>query len=160
MREETVPPDPECLGVISVRMPCELGYLRVIRQNVRDFADHAGMDEAKLGQLEMAVDEACTNIIEHSYGRNPDGASAPAHPGLHLTMSQYADRVVIELKDFGRGFNYAETQSIAPETYLAGQRQRGLGLYIIRTFVDEADYEADYEAHPGEGNRLRLVKKL
>jgi anti-sigma regulatory factor (Ser/Thr protein kinase) len=156
MSEETSPSDPGCLGVVSVRMPCELGYLRVVRQNVRDFAERAGMGEDRIGQLEMAVDEASANIIEHSYGRKAEGVAAPAHPGLHLTMSHYPDRVVVELKDFGRGFNYAETQSIGPDTYLAGKRQRGLGLFIIRTFVDEADYRT----HATEGNLLRLVKKL
>jgi len=153
-----LPPEQDCLGVVTVHMPCELGYLRVARQNVRDFSDRAGMAPARIDQLEMAVDEACTNIIEHSYNRSAEVAASAAapHPGLHLTMAHYGDRVEIELKDFGRGFNYGETQTIEPDSYLAGQRQRGLGLYIIRTFVDQAEYRADAAL----GNRLLLVKKL
>lgn len=147
----------DCLGVVTVHMPCEFGYLRIARQNVRDFSARCGLSEHKTAQLEMAVDEACTNIIEHSYGRKtgqtrPD----PTNPGLHLTLSQYPDRVEILMTDFGMGFDYAQTQSIPPDRYIDRERERGLGLYIIRNFVDVAEYTADVR----DGNRLRLVKMI
>ncbi len=150
--------DTSCLGMVTVHMPCEFGYLRIARQNVRDFCARSGLSEFKTAQLEMALDEAVTNIIEHSYGHKPDGSSKGSTPdsGIQLILMQFDDRVEVQLVDSGKGFDYASTNEIAPDSYVDTQRERGLGLYIIRNFVDEAEYTPS----ESEGNRMRLIKKI
>lgn len=148
--------DAGCLGVVTVHMPCEFGYLRIARQNVRDFSSRSGLSEFKTAQLEMALDEACTNVIEHSYGQGSGNVSPDCDKGIHLTLIQYADRVEVELIDFGAGFEYDQVQTLEPEDYVDSQRGRGLGLYIIRNFVDEAEYNQ----HPETGNCLKLRKRI
>lgn len=145
-----------CLGVVTVHIPCEFGYLRIARQNVRDFSARAGLNEMKAAQLEMALDEACTNIIEHSYGLQVSDPPGTEDRGIHLTFLHFDDRVEVEMVDYGRGFSYEDTPEIPPEDYVAAGRRRGLGLFIIRNFVDDVDYASDVE----QGNTLRLTKKL
>ena len=142
-------------GFVTLQVPCRYSYLRVVRQSIMDLCARAGMSEFKSAQLEMAVDEACSNVIEHSYSGEVDASKEPRHPGLRLNLIQYNDRVVVEVLDRGRGFDFNGHQVVEPEEYLEDERERGLGMYIIQRFVDDLEYQRGTEA----GNCLRLVKQ-
>lgn len=143
-------------GYVTLHVPCRYSYLRVIRQAVLDLCARAGMSEFRAAQLEMAVDESCSNIIEHGYEGEADIEMEPRHPGLRLNLIQYGDRLVIEILDRGKAFNFKDQQVVDPEQYLEDERDRGLGMYIIKRFVDDAEYTPGTEA----GNCLRLTKRL
>lgn len=143
-------------GYVTLHVPCRYSYLRVVRQAVLDLCARAGMSEFKAAQLEMAVDESCSNIIEHGYGGEVDFEGDPRHPGLRLNLIQYTDRVVVEILDRGKAFDFDQQEVVEPTEYLEGERERGLGMYIIKRFVDKAEYEPNTEA----GNCLRLTKML
>lgn len=142
-------------GFVTLHIPSQFGYLRVLRQSILDTSVRAGLSEFDAAQLEMAVDEACANIIEHSYGTRSDGKRAVT-AGIHVNLFQQKDRVVVEIFDQGEGFDFDAHKDIDPETYLDEGNERGLGMYIIRRFVDEVHYERGTPA----GNYLRLVKHL
>lgn len=141
-------------GFVTLHLPCRYSYLRMIRQSVMDICARAGLSEFKTAQLEMAVDEACANVIEHSYGGETSPTSNPNHPGLRINLMQCRDRIVVEIFDRGIGFDFDSQRSIDPDEYVREERQRGLGMYIIRKFVDEVTYERGTSA----GNCLRLTK--
>ncbi len=143
-------------GFVTLHLPCRYSYLRMIRQSVIDMSARSGMSEFKSAQLEMAVDEACANVIEHSYGGEASAANNPNHPGLRINLMQCKDRIMIEIFDRGRGFDFEEQKIIDPSDYVDNDRQRGLGMYIIRKFIDEVDYEHGTSS----GNCLRLTKLL
>ncbi len=141
---------------VTLHVPCRFSYLRIIRQAVLDLCARAGMSEFKTAQMEMATDEACANIIEHSYGGETAPENEPKHPGLGINLTQGSDRIVVEIIDRGRGFDFNEQQVIEPEDYVEGQNVRGLGMYIIKRFVEEATYERA----TASGNILRLTKMI
>ena len=145
-------------GIVTINMPCQYGFLRIARQSVMDFCNRAGLTEYKASQLEMAVDEACANIIEHSYGGEVtfDDTTA-SHPGLQMNLIHRGNAIVVEIHDFGRGFDHADLDEVSPEQYLENHRERGLGMYIIQNFVDDMEYvRGDGK---DRGNCLRPVKK-
>ena len=142
-------------GFVTLQLPCRYSYLRMIRQSVTDMSARSGLTEFQTAQLEMAVDEACANVIEHSYG-GERGANRPDHPGLRINLMQCRDRVVVEIYDRGSGFDVDKQRPISPDEYVAAQRERGLGLFIIQKFVDDLQYERGGSA----GNCLRLTKRL
>jgi len=139
-----------------LHVPCRFSFLRIIRQTVVDLCAMAGMSEFKAAQLEMAVDEACANVIEHSYGGESAEEREKTHPGLRLNLIQFDSRVEIEIYDYGAGFNLQECEVIDPEKYVANKNERGLGMFIIHKFVDKLDYERGSQY----GNCLRLTKQL
>ncbi|HMP90475.1 MAG TPA: ATP-binding protein [Kiritimatiellia bacterium] len=143
-------------GFVTLHLPCRYSYLRMIRQSVIDMSARAGMSEFKAAQLEMAVDEACANVIEHSYGGESASINNPNHPGLRINLMQCRDRIVIEVFDRGKGFDFEQQGVIEPDEYLEDERQRGLGMFIIQKFVDEVFYERGTSS----GNCLRLTKLL
>lgn len=143
-------------GYVTLHVPCRYSYLRIIRQSVMDLCARAGLSEFKAAQMEMATDEACANIIEHSYGGETDDAQEPRHPGIRLNLLHCSDRIIVEILDRGKGFEFANQPTPDPKECVEGQNQRGLGLYIIKTFVDDVTYEPNTKA----GNCLRLTKML
>jgi len=143
-------------GYVTLHVPCRYSYLRIIRQSVIDLCARSGMSEFGAAQMEMACDEACANIIEHSYGGETPDEDEKTHPGIRVNLMQCSDRIIVEIVDKGQGFNFEEKEVIEPKKYVESQNQRGLGLYIIKSFVDEVTYEPQTRS----GNRLRLTKML
>lgn len=139
----------------TLEVPCKYRHLRMIRHAVVELARRSGMGEAQAAQLEMAIDEACTNVIEHSYGGERRARRA-SDSGIRLTMMRCRDRLVIEIYDHGEGFEPQNVRPPTAEEYLQQSRGRGLGLYIIQKFVDDMDYRRNGPA----GNCLRLTKYL
>ncbi len=144
-------------GFVTLHIPSRYGYLRVLRQSVLDTCVRAGLSEFDAAQLEMAVDESCANIIEHSYGGETKDGPGGQDAGIHINLIQQNDRVVVEIYDHGKGFDFDEQQQfMKPEEYLDGEHERGLGMYIIHKFVDELNYERGTPS----GNYLKLTKLL
>jgi serine/threonine-protein kinase RsbW len=140
----------------TLEAPGRYNYLAAIRQAILDVCGRAGIAPERAAQLEMAVDEACSNIIEHSYG-GEEGARRLAEPdALRVHIIRARDRIVVEIHDRGTGFDFDATPGVAPADYLDERRRRGLGLYIIRCFVDDVSYQRGTP----QGNCLRLTKLL
>jgi len=120
-----------------------------IREFVAQAAQEAGFDESAIYAVQLAVDEACSNIIEHAYQNDPTGI-------IECTCDLDKENLVIILRDHGCCFD----PSIVPEPVLTGainERQiGGLGLYLIRQLMDEVQYSTLGEA----GNVLTLKKHL
>jgi serine/threonine-protein kinase RsbW len=104
------------------------------------------LSQEVLGDLKLALTEACTNSVRHAYGEG-DGL-------VEIVYELHDDRLVVEVSDQGEGFDaVAETQSAAEQEELA---EGGLGIAIIEALSDEFEIrEGD-----GGGSRLRFVKRL
>ncbi len=143
-------------GFVTIHIPSRYGYLRVLRQSVLDTCVRAGLSEFDAAQLEMAVDESCANIIEHSYGGETSPKADDQNAGIHVNLIQQQDRVLVEIMDHGQGFDFEDYKFMEPKDYLDGEHDRGLGMYIIHRFVDQLSYERGTPS----GNCLRLTKLL
>ena len=139
---------------IALHLPAQLRYLAVIRDAALEVCHRLAMSEFDGYKIEMAVDEACTHVIEHSYHGEPPPDQALDHPGLTVEFFEHPDRLVIDVTDYGDGFAADGMDGERPDPADGGMYEPSLGIYIIRQFVDEVDYRPD----PGQGNRLRLTK--
>ena len=142
---------------VVLGVPGKTHYLELIRRVVSGTAHHMGFDEDEAAKIEMAVDEACANVIEHGYGAIDDEPRVSPYPtDIDLYVIMQADRITITIADHARPFNPTELPLTDPEDYLAEGRGRGLGVYIMSKFMDEVKHNP----LPGGGNELRLVKYL
>jgi len=117
--------------------------LHVLRGVVRYRAQEAGFEEADAEALAMAIDEAASNVIRHTYGNRHEAR-------LALEIRTYPDRMEFVLEDSGPKVEPGEVQPRPLEDVRPG----GLGTFFIKSFVDECSYEENFPA----GNRLKLVK--
>jgi serine/threonine-protein kinase RsbW len=97
-----------------------------------------------LGDLKLALTEACTNSVRHAYG---DGAGH-----VEIVYELHEDRLVVEVSDAGEGFEPPSARA-APAGDLT---EGGLGIAIIEALADELEIG---EGQHG-GSRLRFVKRL
>ena len=120
-----------------------------IRELVVEAAEKCGFDGAEVAKIEMAVGEACSNIIEHAY------LTEPLRYEIEVSVKTFSDRVEVTVNDYSTvDFPVDEMPGIPLDDYIEAQRRRGLGLYIIRNFVDHVEHHFIC----GKGNELRLVK--
>ena len=93
-------------------------------------------------QVVSAFGEAFNNAALHSY-RGADG-------DVEIQIELGADFITIRLLDFGRAFAFDDV----PEPDLDALPESGLGIYIIKSFMDEVRYE------PGAPNVLSMTKTM
>lgn len=123
--------------------------LSLIRAFIREKAANMGFGAEELDKIELAVDEACANIMDHAY---PPGSDEE----LHLCVQAEYDKFTIIITDYGQTFDPAKIKSPDMNEYLAEFRVGGLGVYLMRSLMDEVDYHIQ----PGVRNEVRLTKFL
>lgn len=105
-------------------------------------------DPATVFRVQLAVDEASTNIIKYAYGEK-EGL-------LKLVMELNGDELIITLINWGKPFDPASVPPPDLNVTLEDRKIGGLGMYFIRKLMDEVSYSFD----PVKGNQLILKKKL
>jgi serine/threonine-protein kinase RsbW len=133
-------------GVARVRLtfPAKPEYITLGRLALTGLAGLRPLSQETLGDLKLALTEACTNCVRHAYS-DPPGT-------VEITYELLADRLVVEVADDGLGFEYGNGGGIDDELV-----EGGLGLEIIRALADEFEL-GEREGRPG--SRLRFVKLL
>jgi serine/threonine-protein kinase RsbW len=121
--------------------------LEPIARFVAQATEDAGLSERAAYAVQMAVDEACSNIIEHAYGGEGIGS-------IDCVYEVTTDRLIITLRDKGRPFDPSLVSDPDFDVQLEDRVLGGLGVYLIRQLMDAVDHR--YE--PEEGNVLTLVK--
>jgi len=124
-----------------------LENLTAIRRFVQTACEAAGMNASACFDLKLAVDEACTNIIEHGY----DGRGG----SISISCSADGDALRVTILDRAHAFDPADLPAADVTSACEDRPIGGLGWHLIRSSVDEIDYGRD----PSGGNRLTLVKR-
>jgi serine/threonine-protein kinase RsbW len=118
-----------------------------MREFVRQAAEDAGMDDGDIYAVQLAVDEACSNIIEHAcHGRCDEQ--------IEITCTTSGDRLTIMIRDHGEPFDPASAPAPDLDADLENRPVGGLGIFLMRQLMDEIRYERLGES----GNVLTLVK--
>jgi serine/threonine-protein kinase RsbW len=125
-----------------------IDQLEKIRGFVSQAAEAFGFEECEGYKIVMAVDEACSNIIRHGYGKN-------SNEKLHIVIQTTDNRFIVTVNDRGKSYDLRTHSLPDMEAYLAAKKSGGLGIKLIRSLVDEIQYEQSN----GE-NKLVLTKRL
>jgi anti-sigma regulatory factor (Ser/Thr protein kinase) len=139
-----VPAEP----VGELRCEARLENLERIRNFVEDGCRRAGGDDPSCFALKLAVDEACTNIIQHGYRGRGAG-------DVRLTFANDAEKMTVTIQDHAPPF--APDNIPLPDRAPGWERRAasGLGWHFIQSTMDSVEYRPDAR----RGNRLTLVKR-
>ena len=134
------------------RFTNRLSDLHAMHHYVRGIAIEAGFLDQALGDIELAVVEACANVVKHAYRGVPE-ATMPIDIEVWLDGPDF----YIVITDQGQPFDPPGGPIPRPDpAQLLDRRPRGgLGLYFIVNLMDEVSWEVQ-AGHP---NRLRLLKR-
>ncbi|MCU0633074.1 MAG: ATP-binding protein [Methanolinea sp.] len=116
-----------------ITVPATLEHLATLTVTVTDLLREHGIPEKNVFEVDLAVDEACTNVIRYAYGAGQGEVT------VECTVTP--DEVEVCISDHGHRFD-----PLAVETpdLTGGVEDRpigGLGVHLIRSLMDRVTYE-------------------
>jgi len=114
--------------------PGRYDSLEKISEFIQENTKNAGFDGFTSYTIETAVDEACSNIIEHAYGQENIG-------DIEISVSINPSNLTIFIKDNGKPFNPKSIPKPNLSSDLYERKGDGLGLYMMKQWMDEVQFE-------------------
>lgn len=118
----------------TVKFPGKYDSLAKIAEIVQQAAQEFGLDPLASYGVETAVDEACSNIIEHAYGGEGKGE-------IDFKYKIAGDDLIFTLKDTGKSFDPQKIRKPKLNVPLKNRQENGLGLYFMYQWMDEVRFE-------------------
>lgn len=128
---------------ITIQIPANMKYLNVVGAAIMALLEHDGSQDHAYN-MQLAIHEVCTNIIEHAYGHD-----SKKHLSLRLKLSETV--FVACLDDRGESFDPKAVKS----PNFDEPQVRGMGLFLVNELMDKVDYQCD-----ADGNHWTLTKYL
>jgi serine/threonine-protein kinase RsbW len=132
----------------SVRFAAKFEFLDEIREFVGDIARKGGFGEKDVYNIQLATDEAASNIIEHAYEGVSDGV-------LDLSCGMQGDAIKITLTDYGDPYDPSAVPIPDIQADLSERKIGGLGIFLMRKLMDEVHYEPRAD----KSNILIMIKR-
>jgi serine/threonine-protein kinase RsbW len=136
-------------GVSTLRLGAVLENVPVAIDFVTKRARAAGFRGRALYQIQLAVDEACANVVSHAYKGMEAGE-------MGVSCCLDGRDLVIRVRDWGKGF---DPEGVAEPDVNAPLEERafgGLGLFLLKEAMEEVEFTFD----PEQGNEVMMVKRL
>ena len=136
----------------TVTIASQTAHLAEVRRFVRGCAAEAGLSDRTASQIQLAVDEAVANAIEHGYRGQADGA-IEVEAGVKGRGARR--RFVVSVRHSGIPFDAERYHPAALKDALQSRQRRGYGMRLIHQLMDEVDFK-----QKGGRSEVRLSKKL
>jgi len=133
----------------QLKIPSQSDNLAIIRDVVAKVASRVGFDTDEASKIELAVDEACTNVIKHAYANN-------SNQMIEVSIKVDQKKLIIIVADKGKGFNPDEIKLPDLNKSIKEGRKGGLGLCLIKTLMDKVEFEIK----PGSKTQVKMIKYI
>jgi serine/threonine-protein kinase RsbW len=129
--------------LVELRIPSRAEWVALARLAAATVANRLRFSIEEIEDVKLAVAEACTAVIQHEgHGEF-----------IQLTCEALGDSLRVRVRDAGHlGLPAADRQKMNFDE----ARIAGLGIFLIRTLMDEVSYDV----HPQHGTDLFMVKRL
>jgi anti-sigma regulatory factor (Ser/Thr protein kinase) len=131
----------------SVQFSANFEFLDEIREFVGDIARAGGFADKDVYNIQLAADEAASNIIEHAYERVSNGV-------LEISCGMRDGAIMIIMVDHGESFDPSAIPLPDLKADLSERKIGGLGIFLMRKLMDEVRYESKKT-----GNVLTMIKR-
>jgi serine phosphatase RsbU (regulator of sigma subunit)/putative methionine-R-sulfoxide reductase with GAF domain/anti-sigma regulatory factor (Ser/Thr protein kinase) len=128
--------------------PARFDQLDAIRGFAAQAARDAGMDDSETYAIGLAMDEACTNIIEHAYQGEGKG-------DIECICESDGACLTVVIRDHGKPFDPSTVSEPDLEADIDNRHVGGLGVFLMKQFMDEVHFEPLGES----GNVLTMIKR-
>ncbi len=127
----------------SLSLPRDEASVPIVRHLCRSALNDFGVQSRCVGDIELAVTEACTNVLKHAEGTNDI---------YDVTIDINEHDCTIRVTDSGAGFDH---DGVGREEALTGA-ESGRGIHLMRALVDNVRFTS----RPEEGTVVHLEKEL
>jgi len=130
--------------LLNIKLPATLENLGRWTEAISECAREQGFDQAKIGKLQLALEEALVNICKYSYPEEPGNAE--------VSCKQDNSRFIIEIVDSGIPFDMTSLPAPDLASSIEERKIGGLGIFLIKKMVDDVRYRRE-----GNFNILKLT---
>lgn len=137
------------MAIYSLTVTSELDKLAAIASFISKTAADMGMDDDAIFALQLAVDEACTNVMDYAYqgkGGQP----------VTVECCEEGGSCIVTIRDQGKPFDPTRIKSPDVRSPLGKRSVGGLGIYLMRKLMDDVLFRFDAK----RGNELILTKSI
>ncbi|MEI7481333.1 MAG: ATP-binding protein [Elusimicrobiota bacterium] len=115
-----------------IKIPAVLGNLQAITDCVSAAAAAAGFTPRRVGDMELALEEAVTNVFKYA---------SPGNPGeIEITCAAGDGKFSIEIRDWGKEFDITKLPDPDLSQNISDRPIGGLGAYLIKRLADDVSY--------------------
>lgn len=133
----------------QLKVPCKKEKLRDVRAFVEGFLKRHKIPEVEAGQMVLAVDEVCANLMIHSHNCDPK-----KYIGVQIEVKGGSE-VIFEITDYGIGFNFCHYKEPSLDDIIKQKKKGGVGLMLVKRIMDHMEF-----IQMRQCNVYRMVKKL
>ena len=123
-------------------------YLDEMREFVGDIARAGGFGSNDVHNIQLAADEAASNIIEHAYEGVKNGV-------LEISCGVKEGAMTIVMVDYGESFDASVIPVPNLKADLSERKIGGVGMFLMRKLMDEVHYESRRD----KSNVLTMIKR-
>lgn len=123
-------------------LPRDEASVPVVRHLCRDALVELGVEDDCVADVELALTEACTNVVRHASG---------THDVYDVSVSVEPPMLTIKVTDLGIGVRDADLIREA-----AHHEEGGRGIFLMRSMVDDLHFVSK----PEQGTLVQLEKRL
>ncbi|MFQ5676101.1 MAG: ATP-binding protein [bacterium] len=133
------------MNQIEIKLPSDPQFLKIIRSGIAHISEICGFSHEEANAITIAVDEAASNIIKHTYNGEKNNV-------IVVNFKILVDRLEVVLRDFGKKVDPQKIKS----RNLDEIRPGGLGVHLMKSAMDVVTYDNSVEV----GNQLTMIKYL
>ncbi len=133
----------------QLKVPCQKEKLKEVRLFVEQLLQKHEIPDIEAGEMVLAVDEVCANLMIHSHNCNPKKSI-----GVKINVRKDQE-VVFEITDYGVGFNFCRYKEPSLEDIIKEKKKGGVGLILVKRIMDSMEF-----IRKANRNVYRMVKKI
>jgi len=130
----------------TLLLPTRLDHLHPFLAYTRELAKTSGFSNKEQYELELAVEEIFTNIIQHGFENN-------SQETFQVTFEITSTKIVVKFSEKGLPFDPAALPHYSPQQ--ATETTKGLGIYLAQKFVDDITFR-----YLGRNGKETILTKL
>ena len=127
----------------TLSLPRDEASVPVVRHICRDALDALGVTSTCTSDIELAVTEACTNVLKHARSRQDE---------YDVTVEVNEVNCAISVVDSGEGFDHTRAGHEAPHE----SSEDGRGIHLMKALVDSVSFVSKEQ----DGTVVHLEKTL
>lgn len=131
------------------KVGCNIENLKGVRDFIRGALKKHGVPDLQIGELVLALDEMCSNLMIHSHRCNPEELFE-----VHVIVNK-GGPVVFEIIDDGGTFDINQFSAPDLGNLVHEKRKGGLGIRLVRSIMDKIEYQ-----NRNGKNVCRLIKNI
>lgn len=131
------------------KVGCNIENLKGVRDFIRGALKKHGVPDLQIGELVLALDEMCSNLMIHSHRCNPEELFE-----VHVIVKK-GGPVVFEIIDDGNTFDINQFATPELGNLVHEKRKGGLGIRLVKSIMDKIEYQ-----NRNGKNVCRLIKNI